>query len=189
MMRKAWCLWSILFATLLIAGCAGSITAREPISLKNPAENGSAEPRSFFAGRISLVIDAAPNAESNAANAAAQSFSGSFEWRGNAQTGQLDLLSPLGGIVAQMQWSPSSAQLSSGGVQRSFPTAASMIEQTTGVQITPEQLLHWLQGRDTPRTNTATDWQLDLSRYSQGRISAQRQQPTPAQLRIILEQP
>ncbi len=156
------------------------MTAKEPFTLKNAVPEVQ---RSFFAGRISLVIDAAPDA----VNPSAQAFSGSFEWRGNAQTGQLDLLSPLGSIVAQMQWSPGSAQLTSGGTQRSFPTAVSMIEQTTGVQIAPEQLLDWLQGRDSLLTNSAADWQVDLTRHAQGRISAKRQQPTPAQLRIILE--
>jgi outer membrane lipoprotein LolB len=184
-MRSVWLVWPLFFAIGLIAGCAGNIKARDPFPLNNPAEQTAETQRSLFAGRISLVIDAAPNA----ANPAAQAFSGSFEWRGDARTGQLDLLSPLGSIVAQMQWSPGAAQLTSGGVTRSFPSATNMIEQSTGLPIAPEQLLHWLQGRDTPLAGSATDWQVDLTRYRQGRISAQRQQPTPAQLRIILEQP
>jgi outer membrane lipoprotein LolB len=185
MIRFVWVRWLTATTIISIAGCAGSITAREPFPLKISALEASESSSQFFAGRISLAIDAAPHA----ANSAQQAFSGSFEWRGNAQTGQLDLLSPLGSIVAQMQWSPSSAQLISGGAQHSFPSAASMIEQTTGIAISPEQLLAWLQGRAPALTGSAADWQVDLSRHAQGRISAQRQQPTPAQLRIILEQP
>jgi outer membrane lipoprotein LolB len=166
-----------LFAMFLIAGCAINIPTNGP---KQP-QIASEPAAQRYAGRMSLVFDAEPG------QTAAQPFSGSFDLRGNAQAGELDLLTPLGSIVAQLRWSPGLATLKSGNETRSFPSAAVLIEQATGAALPPELLLAWLQGDRT--ASVQAGWQVDLSRHSEGRIVAKRLSPAPlATLRIVLEQ-
>ena len=137
--------------------------------------------------------------DAGAASALPQAFSGSFELRGQAETGELDLLTPLGQIAAQLRWAPGLAELIRGNERQTFASAQALLEQATGAALTLEQLFAWLRG-DNPSTAQAgasggttvapaSPWQVDLSAYSQGRISARRSLPTPALLRIILEQP
>jgi outer membrane lipoprotein LolB len=167
-----------LFATFLIASCAINTPTNSPKQLQNASELALQR----YAGRISLVFEAEPG------QTAPQPFSGSFELRGNAQNGELDLLTPLGSIVAQLLWQPDQAVLKSSGQTRSFPSAAALIEQATGAALPPELLLAWLRGESSSPVQAG--WQVDLSRHSEGRIIAKRTSPAPeATLRIILEQP
>jgi outer membrane lipoprotein LolB len=170
------------FTIILIAGCSTNTGAIQRIDPQNTYQIAPAAQHSY-AGRISLVIDSGDAS----GNTPAQNFSGSFELRGNAQTGQLDLLSPLGSVVAQLRWSPQEAQLQSGSEIRRYASAAALLEQATGLTMPPQTLFDWLQGK--PSSTEMAFWRVDLSRHSEGRISAQRSAPTPAQLRIILEQP
>lgn len=137
--------------------------------------------------------------DAGAASALPQAFSGSFELRGHAQAGELDLLTPLGQIAAQLRWAPGLAELIRGNERQTFASAQALLEQATGAALTLEQLFAWLRG-DNPSAAQASasggipvapasPWQVDLSAYSQGRISARRSLPTPALLRIVLEQP
>jgi len=142
----------------------------------------TAEKRENFSGRISLVIDAVEG-DSNAR----QSFSGGFELRGNAQIGQLDLLSPLGQIVVRLIWRPDVAMILRGNQRQIFANAQDLIQQATGAALTLEQLMAWLEGKNT--LQSSNDWQVDLSNYTLGRIVARRNQPTPAVLSLALDQP
>ncbi len=170
-----------LIAIFFIAGCSINTGAR---GQKDPlnAPNLSAQIQSTYTGRISLVVES-----TDSDNTRASSFSGSFELRGNAHMGQLDLLSPLGSVVAQLRWSPEQAEIQAGSDIRRYPSAPALLEQAMGIPLPPQTLFDWLQGK--PSSSDIAAWRVDLSRHSEGRISAQRQLPTPAQLRIILEQP
>lgn len=186
-------------AIIFIASCAVNMTARDQIYSKDEATQSQATPAQRFAGRISLVFEALPD------QTAPPSFSGSFELRGDAQNGELDLFTPLGTILAQLHWSPQGASLKSGQQTRLFSSAAALIEQATGAALPPELLLAWLRGdtkasaaltamsaaaEATGRDRHAALWEVDLSRHSEGRIVAKRLSPAPtATLRIILEQP
>lgn len=166
---------------ILIAGCAINTGANRQNGSQNTVLHAPPA-QQLYAGRISLTID-----NNDTSSTPTQNFSGSFELRGNAQTGELDLLSPLGSIVAQLRWGPDFAQLQSGSEIRRYPSAAALLEQATGLAVPPQTLFDWLQGR--PGSTEISTWRVDLSRHKEGRISAQRSLPTPAQLRIILEQP
>jgi outer membrane lipoprotein LolB len=185
-------------AIFLIAGCAVFIPGTEPKTSQNASEASSqtspqVSPRpQQYAGRISLVFEREPGqSETPQAANAPQPFSGSFELRGNARTGELDLLTPLGSIVAQLVWSPGRATLKSGSETRNFPSAASLIEQATGAALPPELLFAWLRGSTTNAdSRTYGGWRVDLSRHGEGRIIAKRTSPAPAAtLRIVLERP
>lgn len=133
-----------------------------------------------YTGRISLVFD-------EAAQGAPASFSGAFELRGQPHAGELDLLTPLGSIAAQLKWQPGRAVLIQAGQTRSLSSADDLIAQATGTAISAKQLFDWLQGKSD--TTAANDWQVDLSRLADGRITARRSAPQAATLRIILELP
>lgn len=116
----------------------------------------------------------------------AQSFSASFELRGSQQQGELEVYNPLGNIVAKLQWSPGQATVDTGSEQRSSASLDDLVAQVFGTPIPVQALFAWLEGD----AQAVVGWQVDLSRYEQGRISAVREQPLPrANLRVILQSP
>jgi outer membrane lipoprotein LolB len=177
--RAALC--GLLFTPFLIASCASNTTANGQFGLKNgPATTLPSTAIQRYTGRLSLVFD-------EAAVGSPSSFSGAFELRGLPQKGELDLLTPLGSIAAQLKWQPGQALLIQAGQTLSFASADELIAKATGTSISAQQLFDWLQGKSTAAS--ASDWQVDLARYADGRITARRTGQQAATLRIILEQP
>ena len=170
-----------LIALFFIAGCASGMRAEGLSSNENLA--GGATQR--HAGRLSLVVEPQPGSTQTA-----QAFSGGFELRGNAQTGEMDLLSPLGSIVAQLRWSPEGATLVRGQERSQHASAQSLLQQITGTSIALADLFAWLAAKSN-RVEPVRydDWVLDLSARGQGRIVARREQPSRAELKIVLELP
>ena len=155
-----------LLATLFIAGCARPQSA----TALNDSKTG------FWSGRISLQVQSEPT----------QSFSAGFELRGQAERGELTLISPLGNVLGVLRWSPSEAVLDSGNqkIQR-FDSVDALMAQATGAAVPLSALFAWLQGDNA----SVSGWSADLSRHSEGRISAKRVQPMPqAALRVVLDQ-
>ena len=155
-----------LFATIFIAGCARPISATGMNDLKNE----------FWTGRISLQVQSEP----------AQSFSAGFELKGQPERGELTLISPLGNVLGVLRWSPSEAVLDSGNQKiQHFDSINALMAQATGAAVPLSALFAWLQGDNA----SVSGWKADLSRRSEGRISATRVQPTPqADLRVVLDQ-
>lgn len=157
------CLSGLLLG--LLAGCA------QPPPVPD-RQTGSAHWR----GRLALRVDAAEPI----------SFFANFELNGRPQAGELLLTSPLGTTLAQMQWSPQAALLHSEGRIRTFDSLDRLATEATGAAIPIAALFLWLQGESA----AADGWQVDLSRLSEGRLLARRNNPAPAaELRLILEQP
>jgi outer membrane lipoprotein LolB len=182
MKRRSMAAFGAAFTLNFIAGCAVNTPANGSKASENTTKTAPKAAPDSYAGRISLVIE--PTAGSSDQT---QSFSGSFELRGNAQIGELDLLTPLGQIAAQLRWQPGMAEIVRGGETQRFDSAQALLEKATGASLSLAQLFAWLQGR--PTSESVGDWQVDLSAHTNGRIVARRSQPTPAVLRIILEQP
>jgi outer membrane lipoprotein LolB len=177
MQRRLWLAASSVFTIISIAGCAVFI----PVSSPKPLGNAVKSIPQSYSGRLSLVIDPAAGVSDQQ-----QSFSGSFELRGNAEIGELDLLTPLGQIVMQLRWRPDMAVILRGSERQVFANADELIQRATGASLSLAQLFAWLEGKEI---QAVKDWQVDLSAHSNGRIIARRSQPTPAVLRIALEQP
>lgn len=156
---------SLLFATLLIAGCA--IPTRTPGTFD--------QKNAFWSGRLSLQVDQAPE----------QSFAAAFELKGSAAEGELLLFSPLGNTLAVLRWLPGSATLTSGNDVRRFDSLEALVGQSTGTPIPVSALFDWLAGVATP----VPGWQADLSQLTDtGRINARRVTPLPtADLRVALD--
>ena len=158
-------IYSCLFATILIAGCARPPSANALNGLNNE----------FWSGRLSLQLQSEPQ----------QSFSAGFELKGKPERGELTLISPLGNVLGVLRWSPGQAELDSGkqSVQR-FDSVDALMQQVTGAAVPLSALFAWLQGDNAQ----VSGWRADLSRYGDGRISAQRTQPAPqADLRVVLD--
>jgi outer membrane lipoprotein LolB len=173
---RLWALSWLVITLISISGCAIHTRASSPNGLKTEASQQ-------YAGRLSLQVEAPTGSAQET-----QSFSGRFELRGNAETGELDLLTPLGQIAAQLRWKPGAALLIRGQERQWFASAQALLEQSTGITISLEQLLSWLRG-PASLPLPLSDWQVDLSAQAQGRIVARRERPSPATLRIVLEQP
>ena len=163
-------LCSLLTAMFLVAGCAH----KQGVTGTNDTQNEAKI--SFWTGRISLQIQSDP----------VQAFFAGFELKGQADNGELTLISPLGSILGIMRWTPLDATLEQGGNIRRFASTDELLAQTTSAAVPISALFDWLTGK-----NTATlGWAADLSQQGNGRITAQRTDPLPsANLRIVLDKP
>ena len=117
---------------------------------------------------------------------APQSFSASFELVGEPERGALTLISPLGNVLGVLRWVPGEAVLDPGnGKLQRFGSVEAFLAQNTGAAVPINALFGWLKGDHTP----IAGWTADLSRHSEGRITARRDQPPPqADLRVVLDQ-
>ncbi len=170
----------VIFASLIIAGCANYSTALRP---ENSQENNSTRNipvKTEFRGRLSLKIDA----DSAQNRTQPQFFSGAFELTGTVQNGALVLFSPLGNTVAALNWGPGLAQLESGGATRQFDSLGAMVQSATGADLPIASLFAWLNGNPA----NAPGWMADVSAAANGRVTARRVSPTPpVELRIVLD--
>ncbi|MCW5221249.1 outer membrane lipoprotein LolB [Verminephrobacter aporrectodeae subsp. tuberculatae] len=157
--RLRWKFWPAL-CLLWLAGCA-QLTP------------GPAAREDAWSGRIALQVQ----------GPSAQSFSALFELHGNARSGGLVLLSPLGNRLAQLDWRDGHAQLRSARETRSSDSLDALLQDVTGTRIPVAALFSWLKGNPA----TVAGWQADLSGIAEGRLSARLDDPAAqASLRIVL---
>lgn len=157
-------LWLWLLFTSLLAGLAGC--AQPPRSTQPQA--------SHWSGRLAVQVN----------GQTAQSFSASFELQGSADQGELTLYTPLGNVLALLQWQPGQATLRSGAQTQTAPSLDELLQQATGAPIPVTALFDWLAGRHA----SAEGWRADLNRLDEGLFVAQRDSPEPrATLRIALD--
>ena len=153
-----------LMVAWLVGGCAVS---------KSPGPR-DAVVQSIRSGRLALYLETDPP----------QTFLASFELRGNANDGELTLSTPLGGILAQIQWRPGEARLRAPMSSQEFDSVESLTRQLTGAALPIGAMLGWMDGNKT----VAEGWHADLSMLGQGRLSARRTSPEPvATLKLILD--
>ena len=155
--------WLGFFGSVLL-GLTGCATPRPP----------SKPSAAFWSGRMALQLDSTPP----------QNWSTGFELQGSATQGQLVLLSPLGTSLARLRWSPQGAVLEQGQDKTESPNLQSLSQRLTGTPLPISALFEWLAGRNLDEPG----WQVDLTAYAQGRLTATRTAPAPqAVLRIVLE--
>ena len=154
-------LGALLAGVLCLSGCA------------TPSRQLTPE-AAFWAGRIAVQIQSQP----------AQSLSAAFELQGSATQGELQLLSPIGSTLAQLNWTSETAKLSQDAREWSGASLDELMTQLTGTPLPMAALFDWLAGHAT----APPGWQVDLSQWAKGRIQAERQSPAPAvQLKVVLE--
>ena len=163
---------SLVCAMLFIAACAHKTGARGINDTQNDVQGVPIN--DSWVGRISLQIQSEPP----------QSFFTGFELKGNAASGELALISPLGSILGIMRWTATDATLDQGGNVRRFTSTNELLEQVTGAAVPITALFDWLKGINS----SAPGWVADLSQQADGRIIVKRISPAPpANLRIVLE--
>ncbi len=154
----------LLTTSFFVAGCAGIPSAVTSNNPQTPAWNG----------RMAIKVEDRP----------LQSFSTSFELKGGAQTGELNLISPLGSTMARLTWNAEKASLHTPNSTQDFTSLTDLMVSATGSAIPVTALFDWLAGIPTP----IEGWQVDLSRQSEGRLLARRANPA-TELRVVLDQP
>ncbi len=164
-MKRALRWLAICAGALLLAACA---TPQLPAS-RGPTLAGLLD----TSGRIGLTIDSQPP----------QQFSAGFDLKGNAGHGELTLTTPLGNVLARINWDGAAATLKTSSEERSFTSLDALLERVTGAAIPAAALFDWLAGADT----AVPDWQPDLSRRAEGRITARRRSQPAAELRVVFE--
>ena len=167
-----------LAAVVIAAGCAIAPTA----------EPGA----QILSGRLSVRVDATPNT-------AASSVSAAFELRGDGRQGQLDLSTPLGSVLAQARWSPGRVVLATPGSERSFTDLDALTREALGESVPIEAMFDWLRGRPWPGAPSVANpsapgfsqlgWSVDLARFDEAWIAAQRASPPAVQVRARLDRP
>jgi outer membrane lipoprotein LolB len=148
-------------------------------------------PPGLISGRLALQVAATPTEP-------ARQVSGSFELRGDAARGQLDLVSPLGITVAQARWLPGRVELlNSGDGPIVFESLDELSTRAFGEPLPLAALFDWLRGRPWPGAPSlaASDgsgfeqmgWVIDTSRLADGQIIARRPAPPAVTLRARME--
>ena len=160
-------MWLVWLA--LLTGCASPATTPSTAAQR-------AEPTAW-SGRLALQVE-------EQVGQAAQSFSAAFELQGNAAQGELTLLSPLGNVLAHIDWSPDHARLQSDETTQTSASLDTLLTQMTGTALPVRALFDWLRGVPA----TASGWHADLNGIDRGRLEATRHTPTPrATLRMAFE--
>ena len=159
-------LWLLVCMALVwTAGCAQQNTKLPQVQISE---------RTTWNGRLALQVENQPS----------QSFSAGFELQGSAAQGELRLFTPLGSVLAQLDWAPGRARLQSSSELRESDSLEELLARTLGTPIPVTALFSWLKGMQT----TASGWQADLSALDSGRLVATRYQPEPrAVLRVAFE--
>jgi outer membrane lipoprotein LolB len=143
----------------------------------------------WTSGRLSMRVD-------ENAGQAAQSMSAAFELRGDGQSGELRLNSPLGTRVAQARWAPGMAVLETPEGEQRFDTLEELSRQALGEALPLAVLPDWIAGRPWPGAPHVMvadgfeqlGWSVRLTRQAEGWIEARRAAPPAVALRVRLGQ-
>ena len=163
-----------LLPCALLAACAST----------SPPGNAEAP---WTSGRLSVRIDTVP----------VQNVSANFELRGNGDSGELRLNSPLGTRLAAARWSPGSAVLADGQGEQRYTSLDELSRRALGEALPLAALPDWLAGRPWPaaphRLNPGgfeqLGWQVGLARRAEGFIEASRAAAPAVTLRVKLDDP
>lgn len=171
----------MLFAAGLLSGCA-SVGQRAPQGAQT------------ISGKLSVRVDAIGKAQ-------ARSESGNFELKGTPDEGQLNLSSPLGTVLAQARWSGQRAWLTTSQGESAYPDLDTLTQEMLGERLPVAALFDWLRGRPwrgaASQANAAPagpgfqqlGWSVDLARFSEGWITAQRAQAPAVTVRARVDAP
>lgn len=85
-------------------------------------------------------------------------------------------MTPLGSVVAQLQWGADKAFLLSNGQTKESASLDAIVQEIAGTTLPITSLFDWLNGRPS----AAQGWQVDLSALDKGRVFARRDVPAPA---------
>jgi outer membrane lipoprotein LolB len=139
-----------------------------------PLRHPTTEAESHWQGRLALKVFSKP----------VQAVAANFDLQGHPEQGELTLSSPMGTVLARMQWAPGQALLTANGEQKRFESLQELALKATGTELPVASLFAWLQGRN----EAAPGWQVDLKDLPYGRLQASHLEEVQAELKIILDQ-
>jgi outer membrane lipoprotein LolB len=169
--------WVTSLACAPLVGCA---------SLSGPL-TGEDPPRT---GRMAVRVDADGSLPSKQLSAA-------YELRGTEEKGRLQLLSPLGTVVAEAVWEPDRAILRTGSEDDlAYGSLAELASALFGTDLPMAAVFTWMRGQAwAGATAQATDtgftqlgWAVDTSAFEkEGLLIAQRPAPPKVSLRLRVD--
>ena len=163
-------------AALMLVACA----SRPPPDAARP----------WISGRLVVRVDAGAGRQ-------ASSVSADFDLRGDHDSGELRLSTPLGTSIAQARWAPGEALLSTGQGEARFADLESLSRETLGEVLPLRALPDWLAGRPwAVAPHHAIDegfeqlgWVVHLDRYAEGWVLAVREAAPAVKVQVRLERP
>ena len=156
------------------------------------ATPGPREPERL-SGRLAVQV-AATN------DTAARGFSGSFELRGDARRGSLDLGGPLGAAAVRAQWSEDRITWDDGRQRRTVDSLETLAREALGEELPLAALFDWLRARPWPGATALPradgvpgfrqlGWSIDSGQAAEGLLVAERATAPRITLRIRLDNP
>lgn len=128
-------------------------------------------------GQMSLKLEAF-------GDQAAKGISLGFFFNGRAQSGELELMTPMGSQVAQLRWTPQDAVLTDSQGPHRYASLADLSEAALGEALPLDTLIHWMQGHADPAlpvqagaepdTFEQLGWLIDTRHLDEKKISATR---------------
>lgn len=175
---------------LALAGCSSvpKVAADEAAALADA-------PR--LTGKFGLNVPAGPGGQPRA-----QSVTANFELLGDPARGQLEMSTSMGSLVARVSWKPGGATVRTPDGERAYDDIDALTQDLLGEALPVRALFDWLRGRPWPQAPHRASgeqgfeqlgWQVDLQRFGDQLISAQRLNPNGAAplatLRLKLDPP
>ena len=192
---RAFCLSPIACLLMTASGCANlQQTTSEPTAAEAQASDPvTSQPHVELQGQLSIKLGA--HGEQTA-----QGLSLGFFFSGNAQTGQLDLMTLMGSQMAQIAWVPGRSILTDSKGSRTFADLDALSQEILAEALPLHALVHWMQGHADPSLPSQIDtesgtflqagWQIDTRQLSQKKLQAQRpDSPTQraVQIKVYLD--
>lgn len=182
-MNRAATLARRLGPLLLIASLWGCASAPKPAALAGDR----------LSGRLSVQV-------AHNSGGTAQGGAAAFELQGTPEAGQLELSTPLGTLVARASWQPGQALLLRSDTETRFANLDALTRELLGEAVPVSALFDWLKGRPWAAAPSLPlvdggpgfrqlGWTVDLARYAEGLITAERKEPTEVMLRARLDTP
>ena len=171
-----------LCAALLLSACA--------LVPKGGESRGS----DTLSGRFAVRVDGTDGA-------AARSVTATFELLGSANTGQLNLSTPLGSVLAQARWAPGQVVLVTPKGETNYPDLNALTREILGEGLPVAALFDWLRGRPWPGAVSTPmsavgeigfeqlGWVVDLTRIDEAWVVARRERAPVVTLRAKLDRP
>lgn len=126
----------------------------------------------------------------------AKGLSLGFFFSGNAERGQLDLMTLMGSQMAQVNWQPDQVWLTNDKGRQRYASLAELSDAALGEAIPFQQLIYWMQGQPDPHlpsvageTDTSFQqlgWTIDASDFAAKKLQARRE-ATPLQRGVQLK--
>ena len=168
-----------LGAALVLAGCAS-------VAPRSAFESGER-----LSGRLALRVEASGDAP-------ARSLSAAFDLLGSAEAGQLELSTPLGTMIARARWTGSSAELTTPQGSTRHADLASLTRDMLGEVVPVQAMFDWLRGRPWSGASSQAlagtgfrqlGWKVDLTRFDESAVAAEREAAPAVTVRVRLDRP